>query len=108
MFRPLPALSLLATLLGLAPGAWPQTYYPPAQDTYHQVDRETVVGSDGRVYVRRGHRLILVDDVNLHRPRVDLPPGSRIVGHIADSVMIETSDGKRQTCTPVGGQTICH
>jgi hypothetical protein len=30
------------------------------------------------------------------------------VGRIADSVMIETADGKRQTCTPVGGQTICH
>lgn len=83
--------------------------YGDSQGTvYRRGDRNTLVGPDGRVYVRRGNTLVPVDDPRYRGPWVDLPPGSRVVGHIADSVMIETADGKRQTCTPVGGQTICH
>lgn len=82
-------------------------YQDPQGPVYHRADRNTVVGPDGRVYVRRGNTLVPVDP-RYRGPWVDLPPGSRVVGHIADSVMIETADGKRQTCTPVGGQTICH
>lgn len=104
--RPLIALLLLAA----APPVPAQDYgYQDPQGTvYRRLDRDTVVGSDGRVYIRRGNTLILADDPSLRRPRADLPPGSRVVGRIADSVMIETADGKRLTCTPVGGKTICH
>lgn len=110
MTKRLTAALLLGTLIGLAPAAWGQGYgYPPPPGTaYRQLDRHTVVGADGRVYIRRGNTLILADDPYQRPPYVGLPPGSRIVGYLANSVMIETADGQRQICTPVGGQTICH
>ena len=83
-------------------------YPPPRGTVYQQVDRNTVVGSDGQVYYRRGNTLILMNDPSLFWPQLYLPPGSRVVGRVADSLMIETAEGKRQICTPVGGETICH
>ena len=82
--------------------------YPPQGTIYQQVDRNTVVGSDGQIYYRRGNTLILASDPNLRWPGLILPPGSHVVGWVADSLMIETADGQRLICTPVGGQTICH
>jgi hypothetical protein len=96
-------LAAAAPLLGQGYG-----YQSPDGTVYQQVDRNTVVGSDGQVYYRRGNTLILRNDPSLRWPQLILPPGSRVVGRIADSIMIETADGQRQTCTPVGGQTICH
>lgn len=75
---------------------------------YRQVDRGTLIGSDGRVYIRRGNTLIVAEDPALRAHALSLPAGSRAVGKLGDSTMIETADGQRQICTPVGGQTICH
>src|SRR6266705_1929435 len=81
-------------------------YQDPQGTVYQQVDRNTVVGSDGQVYYRRGNTLIWMNDPNLRWPALVLPPGSHVVGHVADSLMIETAQGERLICTPVGGQTI--
>ena len=102
----LPGLAALCFSSTLLAQGYPP---PPPQGTvYQQVDRHTVVGADGQVYYRRGNTLILMNDPNLFWPQLYLPPGSRVVGRVADALMIETADGKRQICTPVGGQTICH
>ena len=83
-------------------------YQDPQGTVYQQVDRNTVVGSDGQVYYRSGNTLILMNDPALRWPQLMLPPGSRVVGTVANSLMIETADGRRQICTLVGGETICH
>jgi hypothetical protein len=98
-------LLLGATTASLAQG---YGYQDPQGTVYQRVDRNTVVGSDGQVYYLRGNTLFLMNDPSVRWPQLMLPPGSRVVGHVADSLMIETADGKRQICTPVGGQTICH
>jgi hypothetical protein len=102
--------TLLPLLLLAAAAPAAAQYGAPYPDAtmYQRVDRHTVVGSDGTVYYRRGNTLILMNDPALRWPGIYLPPGSRVVGNVANSLMIETADGQRQICTPVGGQTICH
>src|SRR5574337_985068 len=96
---------LIGLLLLAAAMPLPAQYGTPYPDAtiYQRVDRNTVVGSDGTVYYRRGNTLILMNDPTLRWPGIYLPPGSRVVGNVANSLMIETADGKRQICTPVGG-----
>src|SRR5215471_11453055 len=94
-------LLLLAAAAPLAAQGY--GYQDPQGTVYQQVDRNTVVGSDGQVYYRHGNTLILTNDPSLRWPQLVLPPGSHVVGHVADSLMIETAKGERLICTPVGG-----
>lgn len=99
----------LLLLLPPSPG-FAQNY--PTQEiqgrVYRQVDRNTLIGSDGRVYIRRGNTLIVAEDPTLGAHHLNLPAGSRVVGKLGDSTLIETREGQRQICTPLAGQTVCH